>query len=127
MVLRSAGMRRYGDLRRVLLGVLADTPGEKLDGHDAERGVATLARPLGVGQCLEEPRELLVLGDDRLQEVSGLLAADEARTPKALLVEVGEEGSLLVEEPPDSEPVDVDDDVARFQRRPLAFPGRLRE
>src|SRR2546426_901465 len=79
----------------------------------------------------EEPRELLVLGDDRLQEVSGLLAADEARTPKALLVEVGEEGSLLVEEPPDSEPVDVDDDVAqmgqRFQRRPLAFPGRLRE
>src|SRR2546422_1734992 len=85
MVLRSAGMRRYGNLRRVLLGVLADPPGEKLDGHDAERGVATLARPLGVGQCLEEPRELLVLGDDRLQEVSGLLAADEARTPKALL------------------------------------------
>src|SRR3989475_10275828 len=104
MVLRSAGMRRYGDLRRVLLGVLADPPGEKLDGHDAERGVATLARPLGVGQCLEEPRELLVLGDDRLQEDSGLLAADEARTPKALLVAVGEERSLLAAQPPDSAP-----------------------
>src|SRR5437899_12868324 len=111
MVLRSAGVRRYRDLRRVLLGVLADPPGEKLDGHDAERGVAPLARPLGVGQCLEEPRELLVLGDDRLQEGSGLLAAAEAATGKALLVDVGDEGSVLVAEPPDSEPVDGDYDV----------------
>src|SRR5438445_4458970 len=31
------------------------------------RSETTLARPLGVGQCLEEPRELLVLGDDRLR------------------------------------------------------------
>src|SRR5207247_9823516 len=89
MVSRSAGVRRCRDLRRVLLGVLADPPGEKLDGHDAERGVATLARPLGVGQCLEEPGELLVLGGDRPPECPGLLAADAAGTAKALLVEVG--------------------------------------
>src|SRR5438105_2290475 len=56
----STDARRRSDLRRVLLGVLADTPGEELDGHAAERGMATLARPLGVGQRLEQPRELIV-------------------------------------------------------------------
>ncbi len=69
-------------------------------------------RDHSAGQGLEQPHELLVLGDDRVQEVSGRLAASEAGAAIALLVEVGKEGSLLVEEPPDPKPVDVDDDVA---------------
>ena len=50
---RSADTRCLGDLRRVLLGVLTHPPGEELNGHDAERRMATLARPVGVGQRLE--------------------------------------------------------------------------
>ena len=64
--LRSAATRRLCDLRRVLLGVLSYPPGEKLDRHDAERRMPTLARPVSVGQCLEQPCELPVLSDDRV-------------------------------------------------------------
>src|SRR5436190_5256952 len=88
-----------------------------------------VGRVVRVGQSLEQPCELLVLGDDHVQEVSDHLAAGKAGVAVALLVEVGEDGSVLVEEPPDPEPVDVDDDIAqvgqRLQRRPLSFPGRL--
>jgi len=73
-----AGTRCRGDLSRVLLGVLTDPPGEKLDGHDAERRMPTLARPVGVGQCLEQPCELLVLGHDCVQEISDRLTAGQA-------------------------------------------------
>jgi hypothetical protein len=55
--------------------------------------------------------------------------ARQAGAAIALLVEVCEEGIILVEEPPDPEPIDVDGDVAkvgqRLQRRPRSFPGRL--
>ena len=47
--LRSADIRRLCDLRRMLLGVFAHPPSEKLDRHDAERRMPTLARPVGVG------------------------------------------------------------------------------
>src|SRR5262245_34589266 len=62
----SVNMRRLCDLCRMLLGVLAHPPSEQLDRHDAERRMPTLARPVSVGQCLEQPCELLVLGDDRV-------------------------------------------------------------
>ena len=71
----------------MLLGVLAHPQGEERDGHDAELGVAALACPLGIGQALQETRELLVLRDDRVQEVSDRLASRQAGAPVALLVE----------------------------------------
>jgi hypothetical protein len=124
-------MRCLYDLCRVFLGVLADALGKKLDGHCAKRRMAALARPVSVRQRLEQPSELLVLGDDRVEEVSDRLTTGQAGAAIALLVEVGEDGSILVQEPADPEPVDMDDDVAqvgqRLQRRPLSFPGRLAE
>src|SRR5262245_1103895 len=123
--------RRLDDLSRVLLGVLTDPPGEKLNRHDAERRMPTLARPRGVGQCVEQPCELLMLGDDCVQETSDRLAAGQAGSTITLLVEVGEDRSLLVEEAPDPERVDVDDDIAQvsqcLQRRPVSLPRRLAE
>src|ERR671918_275871 len=49
---------RGGDLGGVLLGVVADAGGEELDRHRAERRMAALAGPVGVGQRLDQPREL---------------------------------------------------------------------
>jgi hypothetical protein len=45
----STHARGLDDLGCVLLGVFAYSPGEELDGHSTERGMATLARPVGVG------------------------------------------------------------------------------
>ena len=89
--------------------------------------MAPLPGPVRIGRGLEKTRELLVLRDDRAQEVADRLATGEAGAAIALLVEVGEDGRVLVEEPPDPEPVDVDDDVAqvrqRLPRRPLPARG----
>src|SRR4030095_7687182 len=95
--------RGRGDLGRVLLGVLADAPSEELDGLGAERGMAPFTGPLGVGQGLEQARELLLLGDHGVQKVPRGLAAGEAGAAIAFLVEIGEERRRLVEEPPDAE------------------------
>src|SRR6266511_6025433 len=93
--------------------------------------MTTFARPVGIGQRLKQTRELLVLSDDCREEVSDCLAAGEAGATIPLLVEVGEDGTALVQEPPDPEPVDMDDDVAqvgqRLQCRPLPVPGRTAE
>src|SRR5882724_13400722 len=127
----SADTRCLGDLSGVLLGVLTDPPGEKLNGHDAERRMSTLARPVGVGQCLQQPCELLVLSHDCVQQTADRLTAGQAGATITLLVAVGEDRSLLVEEAADPEPVDVDDDIAQvgqcLQRRPLSLPRRLTE
>ena len=72
-----------------------------------------MARPVGVGQCLKQSCELLVLGRDRVQEASDRLAAGEAGAAIALLVEIGEDGCVLVEEAPDPEAVDMHDDIAQ--------------
>jgi hypothetical protein len=115
---------RSGDLRGVLLGVLAEPTSQKLDRHAAQRGMATFARPLVVGEHPEQPRHLLVLGDDRVAEVPNRLAAGQAGRAITFLVEVGEERTLLVQEPADPETLDVHHDVAqvgqRFQPGPLA-------
>src|SRR5205814_956219 len=128
---RSAGLRCLGDLRRVLLGVLTYPPGEELDGHDTERGMATLARPVGVGQCLQQSCELLMLGHDRVQEASDRFPAGQAGAAIAFLVEIGEDRRVFVEKAPDPQPVDVDDDIAQvgqsLQRRPLSLPRRQAE
>src|SRR5256885_1556469 len=128
---RSATLRCLVDLRRVLPGVLTHPPGEELDGHDTERGMATLAQPVGIGERLEQPCELLMLGHDGVQETSDRFAAGQAGAAIALLVEIGEDGRVFVEKAPDPEPVDVDDDIAQvgqsLQRRPLALPRRLAE
>ena len=99
---------------------------------DAEHRMAALPGPLGVGKGGEEARRLLVLAGDRIEKHSRRLVAREACAPVALLIEVGEDRVVLVEEPPDPEPVDVDDDFAhmgqRLDRRPLALargPGEL--
>jgi hypothetical protein len=72
---------------------------------------------------------LLVLGDDRRQDVCDRLGTGEAGAAIALLVEVSKHWSVLVQEPPDPKSVDMNDDIAqmgqRFQRRLLSFPGRL--
>jgi hypothetical protein len=79
--------------------------------------MATLARSLGIRECLEQPGELPVLGDYRVEEVGRRLAASEAGAAIALFVEVGEERSGLVEERPNPELVNVDDDVAQVDQR----------
>jgi hypothetical protein len=87
--------------------------------------------PVGVRQRLEQAGQLLVLADDRLQEMAGALAAREAGTAVGLLVEVREDRRGLVEQSPDSQAVDVHDDVPEvrqgLERRPLAVPRRCRE
>src|SRR5258706_5811353 len=90
----SRGLR---DLRRVLLRVLAHPPGEELDRHDAERGMATLARPVGIGKRLEQPCQLLVLGHDRVEQVRGRLATGQAGAAIAFLVEIAEDRRVFVE------------------------------
>ena len=103
----------------------ADGPGARSTWRRAWDG--DLTRPLVIGQRPEQPRHLLVLGDDGVAEVRDRLATSQAGRAKALLVEVGEERIILVEEPPDPETLDVDDDVAqvgqRFQPGPLAGAG----
>src|SRR5437867_9434249 len=88
----------------------------------------TLARPLVVGQRLQQSRELLVLARDRVEQVPDLLAAREAGAAIALLVEVGEQRRGFVEQPPDPESVDVNDHVPKvrqgLQRRPLPLARR---
>src|SRR5438046_6559890 len=102
------GARGRGDLRRVLFRMLAYPSGEELDRHDTEGRMTTLARPVGIGQRAKQARELLVLGDDCCQEIYGLLSAGEAGAPISLLVEVGENGCELVQEPPAPQPTILD-------------------
>src|SRR6266545_7754475 len=128
---RWVGLHGRRDLRRVLLGVLAHPPGEELDRHDTDRRMAALAGPVGIGKRLEQPRELLVLGHDRVEQVRDRLATGQAGAAIALLVEIAEDRRVFVEEASNPEPVDVDDDVAQvgqcLQRGPLAFPRRPAE
>src|SRR5262249_5128508 len=79
----------------------------------------------------EQAGHLLVLPDDRVEEVADRLAPRETVTAVALFVEVREDRVVLVQETPDPESVHVDDDVAHvghgFERRPPAGARRWAE
>src|SRR5262245_28882701 len=93
--------------------------------------MATFTRPVAVGQCLEQPCELVVLSHDGVQKPLDRLAADQTRASIALLVEISEDRCVFVEEAPDPEPVDLNNDIAQvgqcLERGPLSFPRRVGE